>query len=426
MLGKLNVLKKIIIIILVFLIILLGVYFFIKKKTFNSQTNINGKTNYSTQEEIKLLKDNGVFYTISSNINKYFKYIYKQDANSVYNILDKDYIEQNSITRNNVLNIFNYTGLETLTLNEIYYINKSNISVFVVLGDIQNEELVESGEKLTKSNFSIIMKLDMDNMTYSLYPYDCNSKDDIDNKKLNDLISEVEKNTFNQYELYNVNNVQIARNYFYLYKKDMLNYIEKAYYITNEEYREKRFNGSIEKYKQYVNENIERFSNLKIDKCTVVENNNYREYVCIDNYGNYLIFRESSPMKYSVLLDSYTLLTDEFIQKYNKANEKNKAALNVQRFIEMINTKDYTAVYNILASDFKQNYSLDKKACEDLINNKFFKYNSIKSASVKEQANYYIVSVEIQDVVNSSSSKTIDFVVNLKNNLDFEISFSVD
>ena len=59
-------------------------------------------------------------------------------------------------------------------------------------------------------------------------------------------------------------------------------------------------------------------------------NNNYTEYTCMDQFENYYIFRENKVMDYSIILDNYTIPTEEFIEKYNSVNEQKKVVLNIQ------------------------------------------------------------------------------------------------
>ena len=52
--------------------------------------------------------------------------------------------------------------------------------------------------------------------------------------------------------------------------------------------------------------------------------NDYTQYVVLDENGRYYIFKESSVMNYSVLLDMYTVELQEFTDKYNSAKGEEK------------------------------------------------------------------------------------------------------
>ena len=198
---------------------------------------------------------------------------------------------------------------------------------------------------------------------------------------------------------------------------------KEAYNKLDEEYKNKRFK-SVEMYEAYIKNNKDRIERISLQKYTIDYKENYNQHICIDNFGNYYIFEETSPMQYTVLLDSYTVPTDEFINRYNSSNEKLKAAMNVQKFIEMVNNKDYESINNVLADGFKKQYSINQNNCNKLINNIFYDLNSLKSATGELQGNYYVIKCEILNEENYNESKKINFIVSLKENLNFEIAFS--
>mgnify|MGYP000081844256 CR=1 FL=1 len=55
-----------------------------------------------------------------------------------------------------------------------------------------------------------------------------------------------------------------------------------------------------------------------------------------------------------ILEEKLYFIKDEFIEKYNSANEKTKVGLNIQKVFDAINNEDYEYVYNKLDNTFKQ------------------------------------------------------------------------
>lgn len=427
---RFRLLKLLIFIIIVILLFSIVIYYIIKKQNYNINSKEEEISYYdrTVRDNITLLRDTKTFYTIFSNINKYIKYVGKENKTALYDILDKSYIIENSINSNNILEYTGkYTGYEILSLEKVFYISQNGVSVFVALGKIENySHSEENGANGEEQKFSIIIKQDNNNMTYAIYPYTCKDRADIKIEKLKELEDSIEKKQYNTYEAVEANQMQICNNYFNLYKNKMLNYTDESYKMLDEEYVKKRFNSNIEKYREYVKNKKSEIIKSKIEKYTLEEKEDYRKYICVDNLGNYYIFKETSPMQYTVLLDSYTVPTDEFINRYNSSNEKLKAAMNVQKFIEMVNNKDYESINNVLADGFKNQYSINQNNCNKLINNIFYDLNSLKSATGELQGNYYVIKCEILNEENYNESKKINFIVNLEENLNFEIAFSED
>lgn len=413
--------KKIIfILILILLLILLLIFIILLKNSINIQNNREetiGEENIS----LKLLKDNSIFYTISNKVNKYLIDIANKDSESLYNQLDIQYINENNINKNNVLSsIDRYSTRKSFSMEKAYYITKNKVSVYVVSGEIKTDSINETRDE---SKYSIIVKLDTGNMTYSIYPYKYSSIDEININELVKMATSVEKNNINTFSLPLVNNLQISKGYFVIYKGYVASNPEKAYSILEKTYRDKRF-GSFEKYKNYIEEMSKNNNNREITEYAVNVYDEYKDYICKDNYGYYCIFRETSPTQFTVLLDSYTVKLEDTVSKYEKSNNEQKAAMHVQTFIEMINTKDYTAAYKVLAQGFKQNYFKDEDTFKKFAKSAFFECNKIKSASAEKKDDYYVITVTIQDYKDLNKElKPINFVVNIKENMEFELSF---
>lgn len=413
--------KKIIfILILIFLLVMLLILIISLKNSINIQNEKKeaiGKENLS----LHLLKDNSIFYTISNKVNKYLIDIYNKDNESLYNQLDRNFINENNINKNNVLSfIDNYSSRKSFSMEKAYYMTKNKVSVYVVTGKIKTDSINEVRDE---SEYSVIVKLDTENMTYSIYPYKYTSIAEVDIDKLIKMATSVDKNNTNVFSLSVVNNLQISKGYFVIYKGYVSSNYEKAYSILEKTYRDKRF-GNLEKYKKYIEEMNKNNDKREITEYAVNVYDEYKDYICKDNYGSYWIFRETSPTQFTVLLDSYTVTLEDTVNKYKEFNDEQKAAMHVQTFIEMINTKDYTAAYNVLADGFKQNYFKDEDSFKKLAKSLFFECNKIKSVSAQKKDNYYVITATLQDYRDLNKElKPINFVVNLKDDMQFELSF---
>lgn len=57
------------------------------------------------------------------------------------------------------------------------------------------------------------------------------------------------------------------------------------------------------------------------------------QYICVDQTGKYLIFKEKSIMDYEIILDTYTIDLPEFVEQYNSSSEDKKVQFNIQKFL---------------------------------------------------------------------------------------------
>ena len=149
----------------------------------------------------------------------------------------------------------------------------------------------------------------------------------------------------------------------------------------------------------------------------------YTQYVCVDQNGNYYIFRETSAMNYTVILDTYTIDLPEFLEKYNTASDQQKVALNIDRFMQAINDKDYKYAYNCLADSFKNNYFKTQAEFESYVKKNFYENSDIKYNEFKTQQDLYTYSVIFTDK-KTGEKKNKTFVMQLGEGTKFVLSFN--
>ena len=200
--------------------------------------------------------------------------------------------------------------------------------------------------------------------------------------------------------------------------------IKNIYNLLDDEYKEKKF-GNIDGFKNYIELNKETFLNMEIQKYARYYYDGYTQYVALDNFGNYYIFNETSTMNYKILLDTYTINQPEFIEKYDSASDVEKAGYNIDKFITAINTKDYNYAYNHLAQSFKQNNFTTLESFINYVQNNFYSKNNYEIKNGTKEGDYYVYTVNITDA-EQDTSKLVqkNFIVNIKDNREFELSFN--
>lgn len=269
-----------------------------------------------------------------------------------------------------------------------------------------------------------IVKLDSFNKIYSakLLNGSYNSLDDIE------LVDDKEKLGQNSFSYINVNEEYIIKSYMDYYKKMVLSNPELFYNnYLDEEYKNKKFS-DINSFKEYINNNRTDIINVNATRYSIDNYNEYKQYTIEDNYNNYYIIKEKNIMDFSMLLDNYTINSEEFTEKYNNSSDKVKITTNIDKVFKMLNNKEYKDLYdNYLNSEFKNNYFSNYSDFEKFISEKFFDYNYQGSLSSENKGTFYIVNVNYKEGLSSAGEqRSINILMKLNDNTNFEISFEME
>ena len=281
------------------------------------------------------------------------------------------------------------------------------------------------------SNFVNIAKLDKLNRTYSILLNDYVEKEyrDINiGEELEIYVSNsIGKNDYNEYDLRTVKEDEYVENLANRLKEEMIYNTQIAYNNLDANYKEKKFS-SFDVFEKYVKNNIKKFFAISPDKYQKTVENNYTQYVLLDTAGNYYIFKETAPMKYTLILDTYTIDIPEFTKKYEASNDQQKVILNINKFMLAINDGDYKYAYNTLADNFKSSNFKTQQDFESYIKSSLFEKNKFDYEEFKNEAStYYTYKVKITNA-NGGSAREVNktFIMVLEEGTDFKLSFNIN
>lgn len=434
--------KYIIVALLIIIILIISIILGMSKKQKNVDTEDsydNGADVVNINTDIKKVDNVSLYYTVKNCLDSFYKAInmeivegneddyveggeisystlmgvnnIEEKNKIIFDKLNNSFIKDNEITQNNAYQKLVSIVGSNYTIDDMYIIDGENIKNFYVYAENQNND---------KLLYNVI--LDVDNMTYSIKllqyaDYTRLSKDD-------DV--GIEKNSNNVFEYSKTTDEQMSKNYFYDFKNLIVNNSQYAYDKFDDEYSKKRF-GSIFEFQEYINNNKNELYNLTIKKYSVNITNEYTEYICQDQYGRNYIFKVTNVMDYTVQLDTYTIPTEKFKTEYDKAESAKKVQMNIDKFIQMVNRHDYKTSYNCIADGFKNNYFDTQDKFENYIKNAFFEYNNFEFENIEQKGNnLYTCTVTLTDLTgNSKDTKKITIIMQLNDNYDFKMSFSV-
>lgn len=426
--------KKILIVLVVLLLIasaLLATFIILEKRDGREEySNENGADQVEYSGQVEKITNYATYVEAQNCIDKYLKKIYyasnpelvenesdpetnEEIRQAIIDMLYTPYIQENNINTTNVLE-------HVYKVDENYYINildmrrieDERVQTYYIYGTISNNQ-----------NVYLVLYVDEYNATFAIQPLNeqYNSIDEINVRK---AITEIAQ-TYNNTTMYSeVNSQSICTSYLMKYKQNLINNPQQAYNLLDENYRNERF-GNFENFQEYIEDSEEIIDKITLESYSVENNNGYTEYICEDVYGNYYIFHATSVFDYTVQLDAYTL-SDEFEKNYSEASNEEKAALGIELFFEMINSRDYRHAYEKLDETFKnQNFSTYQQF-KDYVKTNFYINNTIDYVTSRVIENLYTYSITITNSSNEESERIgKTFIVQLQEGTDYVLSFNV-
>lgn len=347
-----------------------------------------------------------------------------ENKTKLYQMLDDEYIKEKNINSNNINNIYNNYQQSEIYIDKILSTQLSNnVKAYLVKGKTVSNNV--------KNDCTLIVKLDILNNTFSVFPYEYVIEKKFNNLEAGDSLNiqndeSIKNKTSNVYEDQSNNYASISEAYYEKLKDDILYDPEYLYNILDEQYKEARF-GNYENFVNYINSYKDIISNGQSTSSYREYYDGYVQYICVDNYNNYFIFNEVSTLNYTVQLDNYTIETENFKTKYESASNETKVITNIDKLMKMINTKDYNAAYDLLDGTYKANNFPTLTDYINYINNNFFNFNYYSITNVSEQGPYYVVTVLCkQNAAASSDSKENKIIISIGEGTSFTMSFATE
>ncbi len=451
---KISLLKKAIIIIsciILIIIIIFIIMLYQKETTLPGDKEILERGNHApTSFEKEIVTDHSTFFSVGDAIQDYLNSIsfniedislqpvrgskmpnaatlYAQDEGimdekskrqAIYNFLNPNYISQNGITTENVLEKVPNNGKVEFTPLEMYQLLGNYRTQYAVYGEMENMET----EEKTQSYF--IVDVDKTNSSFYITPVEFSKYANVKDIPLSDEDTSIELNDNNYFSYTVMQENDIMLKYFSYYKRLMQENPDMAYLLLDEEYRNKRF-GSVEEFKNYVSKNQEEIQTYVAKEYEVNNLEDGTEYICQDQYKHSYIFKVSAVMQFQVKLDTYTIESDEVKQRYQNADERRKVEMNVDKWIQMLNYRDYKAAYAVLDESFKAQYFQTVEWFEEYMRGKFPYYYGLNLSDYSNEAGLYIQKILLTDITAKIKMTVPETIVMKLTDDGFVMSFRV-
>ena len=432
----------VVIIILVIVSIIIGLIIFENYSKKHDANIIDDQENYAeeVEEQTTDLTEND-FYTVNNYISQYFDVLNKNNSSyfgiddngeeikvvsddeiktEILNLLSTEYINKNNITINNVYDFVDdiEEDVNFVPIDMALKSSNSQVQQFVVSGLLENINY-----NIIKVKY-LIVNLDIVNSTYSVEPLEDNKYNNIDEVVIENQINEIEPNDSNEFSYQMVTGEYIAQKYMDTFKRITLGNAGLGYQLLDEEYRNKRF-GNEQNFQEYVQKNYNELLGIR---CTKYLTNNYEDYeelVCQDQYQNTYVFTITGVNEYTIKLDIYTLMTDNFMNSYNSSEDKDKVLMNIDKWIQMLNSRDYKNAYNYLDETFRNNNFGSEENFENYMRQNYSSHYEFEFTNNSEDNGVFVQDVNLKDVSDENNIKTLTVIMQLKEDYNFVMSFEI-
>lgn len=437
---------KIICIILAIIIVVIFIIILIARKIDENQIDEYDSTQgelgiNNVDSTIQNVDIRNNFYAVKTCLTKFYtvyfettntsgQYIVDEEQSNynqeyLYAMLDEEYREFKDVTVENVLENIPQINNSDIEITTMYVSQRTpNVAVYFVYGYFNDRVNNE------QTDFYNILKMDMLNNTFKII------LQDLAESKYNDIevgnsfeieeFSEIEnENNANIFEYESITDEEYVEDIFNQYRQNLIYNRPLAYEQLESEYREKRF-PTYEVFEEYVKENSRRNVLMKIEKYQKNVYDEYTQYVCVDTTGKYYIFNVTHVAGYGAILDTHSIDLPQFVEQYEKSNNQQKVGMNIEKILDALNEKDYAYIYNKLDETFKENNFSDMDTWEEYVRNNFYDSNDFTYNNISEEQGVYVTNVVVNNSNEESESKNITFIMNLTENNDFIVSFSIN
>ena len=402
-----------------------------KKNIIDDKSN-NDVISKGNNSCVPLKKDNSysIYYQMNENIKEYFQKINDGKNLELYYTIDEEYKENNKITKENILTkLSEYKGINDFQIYEIYENRETSAKVaYFIKCLLTNSEYVY----FIYATDAMPIIEEYEDPRYVLYI--C-TKEEYDNyisgrEKYKDIY--LENNGYNIGTLANYTDEDISRKYFLEFNNLISKNPEEAYKLLNTEYKNKKF-PSYKSFVEYINQNNLTSSIKQIVSQDLRKNYATSQAVIKDKDQNMYIMNFDYK-QYEIMLDDYTILSDNEKDEYNSLKKEEKVGKNVERFINMINDKDYYQAYSKLSDQFKETSFSTQEKFEEYIKENIFQGNDkfnmvLDKQEVEKNGEIYVAKVRLTafaaTLADNMGDKGMTIIMKLLEGEDFEMSFSM-
>ena len=434
--------KKYIIFVFIIIVIIISIILGIKINSKNKLKKLEEAGDPGEELELnttsfKTVEDKNKFYTVSNCVQEYLDqlninnsayldrngekiYTEEEIKEYVYDLLDSGYVKSNNIEINNV-----YDFVEKLNNRMVFIPLKMGVSVGAVVEKYVVYGIEQSEADNTVKKVYIIVNLDNNNKTFSIEPLESKDIKSIEDVSVQNNDTEIKSNDVNGFDETQITYADSIKNYINAYKRIALVSPEDAYNLLDKEYAEKRF-GDEKSFANYIQNNKDEIEKIRCEKYKTEVIDGYIRYIGLDQYNNYYIIKEIDPMKISIKLDNYTIVSDAFTKEYGEGSNSHKVLMNIDKWNSMLKSRDYRAAYDVLDETFRNNNFDSEEKFEKYMRENLPSHYELSYSGFSEENGVETQEVSFKDMDNDDNTKNLTIIMKLEEGTDFVMSFSIN
>ena len=246
------------------------------------------------RDEIVLLEDESVFFSVQNVINQYYNYIFEENTSELFLLLDPEYLDEYGITSNNIYSVIgNDYGITSYMANNIYYNPDSSVTYYFVTGYLTSNSIM-GDEYQYVDDVSFLIIVDEATHRYVLRPIEVS---DLRNYAENYHIVDrnIEEGNRFQVSTYSLENKLTT------YLSEFINFLinnpEEAYQLLDDDTKL-----SYQSYQDFESHIVDIYNMLssRIFSYSSREEDGVVVYDIIDNKQNEITIYEYSLMNYQI------------------------------------------------------------------------------------------------------------------------------
>ena len=266
-------------ILLVIIILVFSIIMYYNGQENNSdskETEFEKQIDYEAQITAEKEDNRNRYYATVSIANKFLTAMLEENSETIYNMLNPEYVKEFNITKTNAfekVNCLNFENLDEYKLDnlevkikikDMYRIEKSvNIRNYFVYGNIVNNI---NDEEIP---YNLIINMDSKNNTFYILPndyvkeYQYDSTNNIESYQVS--FEEIQSNEYNNFQFVNIDDARVINDYIANYKELVVKNLKESFNWIAEDYKKAKFS-TYEKYEQYIKENMKDILSMQITK----------------------------------------------------------------------------------------------------------------------------------------------------------------
>ena len=246
------------------------------------------------RDEIVLLEDESVFFSVQNVINQYYNYIFEENTSELFLLLDPEYLDEYGITSNNIYSVIgNDYGITSYMANNIYYNPDSSVTYYFVTGYLTSNSIMGDEYRYTDS-VSFLVIVDEATSYYVLRPIETS---DLRNYAENYHIVDRNIEEGNRFRVSTYSLENKLTTYLSEFINFLINNPEEAYQLLDDDTKL-----SYQSYQDFESHIVDIYNMLssRIFSYSSREEDGVVVYDIIDNKQNEITIYEYSLMNYQI------------------------------------------------------------------------------------------------------------------------------